>query len=45
VRGIALTMRMNGDQNGRAGKLVAETQVQQRPPVLARYARALGSIL
>jgi hypothetical protein len=32
-------MRMNGDQDERAGKLVAEIHVQSRPLVLARYAR------
>jgi hypothetical protein len=32
-------MRMNGDQEGRAGKLVAEIHVQERPLFLARYAR------
>ena len=37
--GSGLTPRMNGDQERRAGKLVAGTQVQLRPPFLARYAR------
>jgi hypothetical protein len=36
-----LTMRMNGDQEGRAGKLVAGTQAWLCPPFLARYARVL----
>ena len=37
-------MRMNGDQKGRAGKLVVETHVQLRQPFLARYARSFGLI-
>jgi hypothetical protein len=32
-------MRMNGDQDERAGNLVAKRHVQLRPLVLARYAR------
>ena len=36
-------MRMNGDQKGRARKMVAVLQVWERPPFLARYARALGA--
>ena len=32
-------MRMSGDQEGRAEKLVAVLQGLLRPPFLARYAR------
>jgi hypothetical protein len=37
-------MRMNGDQDERARKMVAKRHVQSRPLVLARYARRSVSV-